>query len=200
MRHRGVWLILAVVVAVGFFVARAWAPEEGAASEKPKGEAAQAKGEKTEAEGERAEGRRAEGEMMCPFCGGMMKAGEGARAMAGPMRMRHRMMMRMAERLSAEGPGSILALREDLKLTGDQVHKLEEIEHKARHDAEDVLTEEQREILDEVPDQNDWMRALREGMRERRTEGERRMEGERKEGERKEGAAAKEGESEKHEH
>jgi hypothetical protein len=197
MKHRAVWLVLAVVVAVGFFAARAWAPAEGGASEKPKGEAAEAKGEKAEAKGERAEARPAEGEMMCPFCGAMMKSGEGVRAMTGAMRMRHRMLMRLNERLSREDPAAILALRDELKLTGDQAHKLEEIEHKARHDAEDVLTDEQRKTLHEVPDQNDWMRALRERMREGRTEGEKRTEGERKE---KEGTAAKATESEKGEH
>jgi len=191
MKYRAVWLILAVVVAVGFFAARAWAPAEGGASEKPKGEAAEAKGEKAEAKGERAEARPAEGEMMCPFCGTMMKSGEGVRAMTGAMRMRHRMLMRLNERLSREDPAAILALRDELKLTGDQAHKLEEIEHRARHDAEDVLTEEQRKTLHEVPDQNDWMRALRERTREGRTEGERKE---------KEGTAAKAAESEKHEH
>ena len=163
--------MLAVFVAVGFLAARSWAPE-GAGAERPKGEAAEAK--------------PAEGEMGCPFCGQMMKP-EGMKMMTGPMRMCHRMMMN--ERLSAKDPSSILGLREELKLTEKQVKQLERIEAKARTDAEKVLTKEQRAILSEVPEHGAWMREMLE-RRYMRTLGP----------ETKEGAAAKEGESQKHEH
>jgi hypothetical protein len=170
MKVRGVWIILAVLVAVGFFATRAWAPGEGAASEKPKGEAAQAK--------------PAERETMCPFCGQMMKPEGMKMMMTGPMRMRHRMMMN--ERLSTKDPSSILALREELKLTEKQVKQLEKIETKARTDAEKVLTKEQHTTLSEVPEHGAWMRQMRERMMERRAGGAA-----------KEGTAPKEGAGEK---
>jgi hypothetical protein len=172
MKVRGVWVIVAVLVAVGFFAARAWAPGEGAGSEKPNAEATHAK--------------PTEGEMVCPFCGQAMKP-EGMRMMTGPMRMHHRMMMN--ERLSPKDPSSMLALREELELTEKQVKQLEKIETKARTDSGKVLTKEQRETLSEVPEHAALMGPMHERMMERRTGGER-----------KEGAAAKEGESEKHEH
>jgi hypothetical protein len=172
MKVRGVCVMLAVLVAVGFFAARAWAPVESEAGEKATGEAPEAK--------------PAEGETGCPFCGQTMKP-ECMRMMTGPMRMRHRMMMN--ERLSAKDPSCIVALREELKLTEEQLKKLEEIVAKARAEAEQVLTEEQRKALAEVPEHGAWMRQMRERMMERRADAAA-----------KEGPAAKEGESQKHEH
>ncbi|MGD2176020.1 MAG: heavy metal-binding domain-containing protein [Candidatus Brocadiaceae bacterium] len=119
---------------------------------------------------------RATWEAKCPKCGmklteakkspgmpmhmmgmGGMQKGEGAESMAGMMGKMHGMMMRcrmmMDARTQKTDPVGLLALRDQLELSEEQVSELQQIVETARQEAERVLTEQQKEKLEAMPDQ-----------------------------------------------
>jgi len=69
--------------------------------------------------------------------------------MGGPMMMRGPMMMGLG--LSATDPAAVLARRQELGLSQEQVTKVEGIVEKARAEAWSALTEEQKRKLAEMP-------------------------------------------------
>lgn len=52
----------------------------------------------------------------------------------------------------ADGPELLLARQDELKLTEEQQRKLQDIQEQARRQAQDVLTDQQRQELQDTPD------------------------------------------------
>lgn len=71
-----------------------------------------------------------------------MMGGMEAMKMSEPMKTRCRMMMNME--VTSHDPAALLALKDQLKLTGEQTSRLQAIVAQARQQAEQVLTEEQK--------------------------------------------------------
>jgi hypothetical protein len=88
------------------------------------------------------------------------------------MKMRCRMMMKMA--VIPHDPAASLALKDDLKLTEDQVKRLEAIVAQAREQAEQVLTAEQKAQLQGLEKSPKTMMEIHKQMMEKMgmTEGE----------------------------
>ena len=112
----------------------------------------------------------------CPMC--MMAraaetkpvppAGRGMMPMmriSGPMMMRCRMMM--AAQTDPNDPAAILALKDELGLTAEQVAKLDTLAQQAREGAQAVLTEEQRAKLKELAGTPKTMMEMHRQMMER---------------------------------
>jgi hypothetical protein len=78
--------------------------------------------------------------------------GQGAGHMMNmPDEMKQRCRMMMQTEINPADPAAILALQDDLKLTPEQVQKLQAIGDKARQDAKAVLDEKQAKALQAVP-------------------------------------------------
>jgi len=88
--------------------------------------------------------------------------GMKAEGMGRPMRMRNRMFL--DAELSRTDPCALLAVREELGLTGAQVVKLEAIAARAAADAAEVLTDDQKEMLSEIPDEPKTMMGMHRHM------------------------------------
>ena len=97
-------------------------------------------------------------EMMTRQHEGMRKAG-----MSEGMVMCHKMMY--SEEVAKDDPSALLALKDDLKLTADQVTKLKAIAAKARQDSDAVLTADQKKKLEEVPSSPNTVMGLHDEMR-----------------------------------
>ncbi len=64
---------------------------------------------------------------------------------------RHQMLM--MTRIAKDDPAALLSIREKLKLTDEQVSKLEALAHETVQKAQALLTDEQRKTLATVPDE-----------------------------------------------
>jgi hypothetical protein len=101
----------------------------------------------------------------CPKCGMTLKKMSAAAGMASMMGMqqgqggpqmegmmaRHQMLMQ-AE-LSKNDPAALLSVKDKLKLTDEQVGKLESLARETGQKAEALLTDEQRKTLSAIPDE-----------------------------------------------
>lgn len=83
-------------------------------------------------------------------------------AMDSNMTMRCKMMMQAA--IAPTDPAAILAMKAELHLTLDQMHKLNAIAEKARAEAKDVLDEQQAKAIKAVPSEPDTSMAMHEYM------------------------------------
>ena len=143
MSRQSLWVSVLVLLGVGFLAAQLWAPhEESSASfEAPKEKPAEKPMAKKAMVGK------------CPCCEAMMQMGKGG---AGPEGMDESMAARcgmmMRARLSPMDPAAVLALKDKLKLTDEQVGKLEQLIRSTRRAVEGLLTEEQRQKASELPE------------------------------------------------
>jgi hypothetical protein len=111
----------------------------------------------------------------CPKCGMDLEEAERGEMVMGMGRMepeqRKRMMMRhrvmMGSELHNADPAALLALGEAIELTDEQTAELEAIAEDARTRALDVLSDEQREAVEGLPDQPRSMMQMRRHMMRR---------------------------------
>ena len=80
---------------------------------------------------------------------GMKMGGGMMMNMPDEMKQRCRLMMQTA--INPADPAAVLALKDDLKLTPDQVQKLQAIADKARQEAKAVMDEKQAKSLQAIP-------------------------------------------------
>lgn len=99
---------------------------------------------------------------------------EKMKEMGEKMDLPHDMQMRMRAlmyaRLSGKDPAVALALKDHLKLTDEQAEKLKGIVEQARTQANEVLTPEQRDMLDQMKDTPETMKAFQKKMMEKMKE------------------------------
>ena len=81
---------------------------------------------------------------------GMGKMGMG-KMMNMPAEMQQRCRMMMQTTINPADPAAILAIKDDLKLTAEQVQKLQAIADKAQQEAKGVLDEQQAKTLQSIP-------------------------------------------------
>lgn len=84
--------------------------------------------------------------------------------MPDDMKLRCQMMMKTA--IDPTDPAAILALNDDLKLTPDQVKKLQAIADKSRQDAKAVLDETQAKTVQAIPAKPETSMAMHQKMME----------------------------------
>jgi len=93
--------------------------------------------------------------------GGQMGMGKMMN-MPDDMMQRCRMMMQTA--INPGDPVAILALKDDLKLTAEQVQKIQAIADKARQEAKGVLDEQQAKTLQAIPAKPETPMAMHQHM------------------------------------
>jgi hypothetical protein len=104
----------------------------------------------------------------CPMCPMMAGGGKGmGMGMDMPPAMRQRCQMMMNAEMSKDDAACLLAIKEELKLTPEQVQKLEQIVKQSRQEAAAILTPEQQKTLAEVPGQSTSMSAMHAKMHEK---------------------------------
>ena len=102
----------------------------------------------------------------CPMCSmaeasrekeeaGAGEAADRLKKMGMSDAMMKRCQMMMKARVEPTDPGALLALKDELELSEEQVKKLEKIAEKARDRAKALLTETQQKKLEELPDKPD---------------------------------------------
>ncbi|GEM_PF-6881021 len=108
----------------------------------------------------------------CPTCGMMLvrpdaKPAQGAEVrpmtccpVGMPEQMTMQCRMLMATQIDARDPGTLLGLKDDLKLSDEQATKLAAIAEKARADAAAVLTDAQKEKIKALGDTPKTMRDM----------------------------------------
>lgn len=144
------------VLALSVFLVAALEGGEGSAAKGETG--ATGSGAKAEGGEKEAEASEMTPEKMWSHCMARMHE-EGVPA---PMQMRCKMFM--GSRLSKTDPSALLALREELALTGAQITKLEAIAARSAAEAAVVLSGEQKEKLAAVPEKPDTMMGMERHM------------------------------------
>ncbi len=86
--------------------------------------------------------------------------------MGGMHGMMMRCQMMMGAQIQKTDPVGLLALKEELELSEDQVGKLRQIAQTARQEAEAVLTDEQKEELEAIPDEPHSMMRMHRHMQQ----------------------------------
>ena len=81
--------------------------------------------------------------------GGAMPMGHDMGQMSPEMKTKCQMMMQA--QLTPSDPSALVALKDQLKLTEDQVKKLQAIQEQARKDAAAVLNDEQKQQVAKIP-------------------------------------------------
>jgi len=95
--------------------------------------------------------------MMCPCMGDMKKMG-----MSDAMAMRHKMLTSSA--IASDDPVAVLAVKDDLKLTDEQITKIAAISLKARQDVKAALTDDQKKTLETLAGTPATMKDMCKGM------------------------------------
>ena len=93
--------------------------------------------------------------------GGQMGMGKMMK-MPSEMQQRCRMMMQTA--INPGDPAAILAIKDDLKLTPEQVQKIQAIADEARKEAKGVLDEQQAKMLQAIPAKPETPMAMHQQM------------------------------------
>ncbi len=86
--------------------------------------------------------------------------------MGGMHGMMMRCQMMMGAQIQKTDPVGLLALKEELELSEDQVGKLRQIAQTARQEAKAVLTDEQKEELEAIPDEPQSMMQMHRHMQQ----------------------------------
>ena len=94
---------------------------------------------------------------------GMGKMGMG-KMMNMPAEMQQRCRMMMQTAISPGDPAAILAIKDDLKLTPEQIQKLQVIADEARKQTKDVLDEQQVKVLQAIPAKPETPMAMHQQM------------------------------------
>jgi hypothetical protein len=104
----------------------------------------------------------------CPMCPMMAGGGKGmGKGMDMPPAMKRRCQMMMNAEMSTDDAACLLAFKQELKLTPEQVQKLEQIVKESRQEAPAILTPEQQKTLAEVAGQPASMNAMHAKMHEK---------------------------------
>ena len=94
---------------------------------------------------------------------GMDKMGMG-KMMNMPAEMQQRCRMMMQTAINPGDPAAILAIKDDLKLTPEQVQKIQAIADEARKEAKGVLDEQQAKMLQAIPAKPETPMAMHQQM------------------------------------
>ena len=99
--------------------------------------------------------------------GGQMGMGK---MMNMPDNMKQRCRMMMQTTINPADPAAILAIKDDLKLTAEQVQKLQAIADKAQQEAKGVLNEQQTNTLHAIPAKPETPMAMHQQMMQKMKE------------------------------
>ena len=99
--------------------------------------------------------------------GGQMGMGK---MMNMPDDMKQRCRMMMQTTINPADPAAILAIKDDLKLTAEQVQKLQAIADKAQQEAKGVLDEQQAKTLQAIPAKPETPMAMHQQMMQKMKE------------------------------
>ena len=99
---------------------------------------------------------------------GMGKMGMG-KMMDMPAEMQQRCRMMMQTSINPGDPAAILAIKDDLKLTPEQIQKIQTIGDDARKEAKSVLDEQQAKTLQSIPVNPETPMAMHQQMMKKMT-------------------------------
>lgn len=102
---------------------------------------------------------------MCPMMAG--KGMDMSKGMDMPPAMKQHCQMMMNAEICKDDAACLLACKQDLKLSSEQIQKLDQIIKQSRQEAAAVLTPEQQKTLAEVPGKPECMCAMHAAMHEK---------------------------------